>query len=228
MTKSLVQLPEPWEDAPWSDGGVPHELNELRFIDEKLFDNWTGGARISTWHRMRNKSTGVYVIIRLSSNVSRDSHGGVAVPAGSPDVILFWSENRFSSISGTDLRDLPLSSICAAYSFNDTRISLNRSSLLCDASVPDKYRLDGVRPYLSPDNIRGFNVLAPLPSRYSRRPWFYSLVGLQFDALYDLKSSENVVDLMVGINHPTAKSTVQGWITRARKMGLLAPAKRVR
>lgn len=200
-----VMLPDPWEDATAT---LPSD-----YVDQgwKAVRNTRNNMRVALLLRKKldarsipSRFTGEYQVTRVV----------VTPPAKTRD------------ITSTDLRNLPLRAITSAYGravLNRT-IAQNRWLNLVDPEykgIPEKYwnETGGHGCALPPSNI-----LDPLPTRYSRRPWFYALVAEQYDALEREHPDANISNLMVELNSSVAPGSVRRWITRARKECLLRPA----
>lgn len=221
-----VSLPEPWVDVPWQsyssdERDALSQWKQERKNFETVLDHFNEVSllyskySLVSWHIVKNVNTGTFVVLGVKEQFDEGPNDS-RIPTNYDLVALyFFSEDGFSSITGTDLRDIPVRTICNAYaqSSNKKTIALNRSAILIGSSTPKHFR-----------NLRDFDALSSLPAKYSRHGWFYALVGYQYDQIKKCYPDDNTVDKMVEINSPAAKSTVQGWITKARKMNLLAPA----
>lgn len=228
-----VPLPTPWADIPFARVDHREEYSILEGM-ARLAHNRTkrltdlpkdAAVLTSSWHMFKNVDTEMLIIMRLS-NRAYYIDGGMGVVGGAdyfPSLMFLFSEDGgWGELTGTDLRSVPIKSICSAYAerLSGQTIINNISSVLFD--YPD-YKI----PARFTDDVEG-HALDPLPFKYSRRTWFYALVGVQYDAVAKAFPDVNATDKMVEINSSISKPTVQRWITKARKMNFLAPAKWVR
>lgn len=233
MRKLQVFLPEPWEDRTdilFPDSQLLEELADRYVVpsenNPRRFDNGgsIAGQGPTKWVLMKNRQTNVRVIVGFAM-LYTTLEGSLDISARfdlEPIAVMVFSGDSYSPLSGTDLRQLPMQSICSAYSeaFGADIIRSNREVLLkaeSPSDVRERYR-----------RLVDDAPTEPLPSEYSRNPWFYALVGLQYEAVAERYPDKNTTDKMVEINSPIAKSTVQRWITKARRFNLLAPARLVR
>ena len=200
-----VMLPDPWEDVTAT---LPSD-----YVDQgwKAVRNTRNNMRVALLLREKldvrsipSRFTGEYQVTRVV----------VTPPAETRD------------ITSTDLRNLPLRAITSAYGMAALKrtFAQNRWLNLADPEykgIPEKYwnETGGHGCALPPANI-----LDPLPTQYSRRPWFYALVAEQYDALEREHPDANISNLMVELNSSVAPGSVRRWITRARKECLLKPA----
>lgn len=223
---SGVDLPAPWVEDQWTVS-QSEAIGELFVRVPQLFaadgkSSMQDQADKIVWFRLRNIETGVQVILELVN----ESQGRVPVNTQAnyqPMGIFFWANGTLLPLNGTDLRILPLKTICNAISerLEYGTIAENRMALV-NSALSDW-------PYPVWDDYDAGVGDEPLPVEYSRRKWFYAAVGYQYDYLAKKYPNENIADKMIAINSGVAaKSTVQGWITKARKMNLLAPARLVK
>lgn len=225
-----VILPKPWVEDPLRPS---HEefllLEKLRSEEYSLYEDRFRSPDVtgqwSKWIHITNSETGVRVLIHLLASAV-DSSGLIPLDAEIAEVLMF-SPDYAGSLSGTDLRQIPLQSIRSAYlrQFSAEVLQGNREYLLHERNPR--------RAYVVPKECRDREqdegkAMQPLPTQYTRRTWFYALVGIQYDAVEKNFPNENTAAKMIEINAPAAKSTVQRWITKARKMYLLDPARLVK
>lgn len=232
-------LPEPWVDRTdllRSDGsGLNDEIKLLEKFYERmrpegqrrLGDIAPVGHTPPVHVMAENRDTEVRIILTLA-NMWHEQPGTFALSAQfelQPLAVYFFSRSEFHVLSGTDFRQLPVQSICSAYSFAfaEEIILGNRELLLQEGPPYDDY----VVPVEYRENYMK-NSLNKLPVQYVRKPWFYALVAVQYDAVFNKFPDVNTADKMAEINSSVAKSTVQRWIAKARKMNLLAPARLVK
>lgn len=196
-----VMLPDPWEDATAT---LP-----LDDVDQG-------------WKAVRNIRNNMRVALLLRKRL--DTHSGLPSFIGEYDVerLAVMSPANALGITSTDLRDLPLRAITSAYgrAMLWRTIAQNRLLNLADPEykgIPEKYWKE--------TGAEGFaHILDPLPTQYSRRPWFYALVAEQYDALEREHPDANISNLMVELNSSVAPGSVRRWISRARQECLLPPA----
>lgn len=200
-----VMLPDPWEDvtATLPPDDVDQGWKAVRNTRNNMRVALLLRKRLDT-HRELPCFIGEYEIVRLAITSSEDTLG----------------------ITGTDLRDLPLRAITSAYGKAALKrtFAKNRWHRLIDAKrqgIPEKYwnATSGDEWGLPPANI-----LDPLPTQYSKRPWFYALVAEQYETLEREHPDANVSNLMVELNSSVAPGSVRRWISRARQECLLPPA----
>ncbi len=195
---------------------------------EKMYGPWNPPRpkdSYGEWKVVRNAQNDMRVALLLSKKLV-----GYGPPkfTGEYEVLrmVITSPAKVQDITGTDLRDLPLRAITSAYGKGglERTIAQNRWLNLDDPEykgIPEKYwnETGGHGCALPPANI-----LDPLPTQYSRRPWFYALVAEQYDALAREHPDANIANLMVELNSDVAAGSVRRWIARARKECLLPPA----
>lgn len=184
--------------VPWVRG------SQVEFVSE--LEHLVGAGESSdlpldvSWVQVRNTETGQVVLLRLQEQRS----GAVKVTA----VIFPFSENH--SLSGADLRDLPLTAIAAAFS-NDLMRRL--------ASIMKKAALHGLADGEVGSSPPG--PMEPLPNPGSSMR-FLALVAQQYEALEAKDPARNPVEAMAELNGRPA-STVRRWLGNARAAGLLPP-----
>ena len=229
-----VELPMPWRECPfdkkkWAKVLMPPN-KDLYYVASQShsFDAVVSiGSR--QLHCIENIDTGVQIILQLARTVGagNDFAPNMSLEYVIQNLVVLGGGN--GDIRGTDLRDIPVKAILSAYAQHDTAdiLRFNRTALLDfpeSKGIPKKYWDEDVNGQM--DTVYPpTNILDPLPAQYSRRPWFYALVAEQYDALAEKYPNDNTANRMIELNEPYAKkSTVQRWLTEARKRGLLAPA----
>lgn len=196
-----VMLPDPWEDATAT---LP-----LDDVDQG-------------WKAVRNIRNNMRVALLLRKRL--DTHSGLPSFIGEYDVerLAVMSPANALGITSTDLRNLPLRAITSAYGRAMLWRTIAQNRLLNLAGpeykgIPEKYWKE--------TGAEGFaHILDPLPTQYSKRPWFYALVAEQYDALAREHPDANIANMMIALNPDVAAGSVRRWIARARKECLLPPA----
>lgn len=203
-----MTLPEPWEDVPFAEDSGDYGM--VLENAAKVFRSCANGpypnSKLLTfdhWLHLHNSATSVDVFIHLQNMPFSQRWEATSV--------YFSAVGNNSAVTGSELRKLPLSTICSIYGsrFNETLIATTRKSALIDyGKIPD--------------------ITEPLPKVGKRKgPFFYALVGMQFDELKRLYPDENIADIMRKLNDAPL-STVQRWIAKARNMNMLAAAQWVK
>lgn len=216
--RSKIDLPDPWVEVaqiPPEEADRLEALvgSRLTYDDLSESDVIREGQLIQPnsqralyvqarkWFRLHNVDTDAEVIVRMQS-------------AGAPTfvqdvtaVIVPFVAGR--TLTGTDLRNVPVQAIGTAYT---------------------KWEQEGhfkMRIGLALNGQERPDPLAPLPPA-SGKPDFAALVALQFLEVEKKHPKENPAKVMQRLNkrdgEETPLSTVQRWITRARKYGFLPPA----
>ena len=203
-----ISLPEPWEDVQLPDDGNDHDVKlEQSASVFRLYTNGTypnaSHSVLRHWVHLHNSKTSVDVFIHLQNMLFSQRWEATSV--------YFSAIGDTSTVSGTELRQLPLSTICSVYGthFNKGLIAASRKSALSDyGETPD--------------------VSKPLPKVGKRKgPFFYALVGMQFDELSKRYPNENIAKRMKSLND-VPLSTIQRWIAKARGMNMLSAAQWVK
>lgn len=231
ISETPAILPKPWVDRTHlitSQISLLAKLGQgiektLRLETSSVEYRLNADSASRHWRFAVNQETSVGVMLCLVETFGIDQYENGGHFDLSPIYISFFSPTTLDYITGTDLRNLPIKSICSAYSlsyWNDEYIAKRDDLLSRYEKTNDES--EAIHIFIKS------NYLAKLPSQYSRKPWFSVLVAYQYDAVSMKYPHENVAENMFKINHPAAKSTVQRWITNARKMNLLAPARLVK
>lgn len=195
----MNELPDPWEELPVD----PNEQRELTRIhmNTLLHDDKGDGMRTYYWVHVRNKETRTHVYIQIGMAPFSKRMKALAV---------FFVTGSFTGvISGSEMRKLPLSTICSIYEERqgDDSILLNRVSVLGTGPV---------------------DPLRPLPKiGKSKDADFYALVAIQFEGIQSKFPDDNVAKRMAKLNE-VPLSTIQRWIAKSRQLNLLAPARWVK
>lgn len=210
---------------------VTHDGRELTLFDledsegEKIYGPWNPPRPMDSygdWKVVRNAQNNMRVALLLREKLDVRSRPSRFTGEYQVMRMVVTSPAETRDITGTDLRDLPLRAITSAYgrAMLWRTIAQNRLLNLADPEykgIPEKYWKE--------TGAEGFaHILDPLPTQYSRRPWFYALVAEQYDALAREHPDANIANLMVELNSDVAAGSVRRWIARARKECLLPPA----
>jgi hypothetical protein len=204
-----ISLPDPWVDVPLPENDVDHEKRFEQaagvFRSYSQGENSSGNLlRFQHWVHLQNSETSVDVFVYLQNKPFTQGWEATSV--------YFSAMNDNCAVSGSELRKLPLSTICSIYGthFNKSLIwSTRRSALMNYGEVPE--------------------LTAPLPKVGKRRgEAFYALVGMQFDYLEKKYPNENIAKKMKELNKDVPLSTVQRWIAKARSLNMLAAAQWVK
>lgn len=210
---------------------VTHDGRELTLFDledsdgEKIYGPWNPPRPMDSygdWKVVRNAQNNMRVALLLREKLDVRSRPSRFTGEYQVMRMVVTSPAETRDITSTDLRDLPLRAITSAYgrAMLWRTIAQNRLLNLADPEykgIPEKYWKE--------TGAEGFaHILDPLPTQYSRRPWFYALVAEQYDALEREHPDANISNLMVELNSSVAPGSVRRWITRARKECLLPPA----
>lgn len=192
---------------------------------EKMYGPWNPPRpkdSYGDWKVVRNAQNNMRVALLLREKLDVRSRPSRFTGEYQVMRMVVTSPAKTRDITSTDLRDLPLRAITSAYgrAMLWRTIAQNRLLNLADPEykgIPEKYWKE--------TGAEGFaHILDPLPTQYSRRPWFYALVAEQYDALAREHPDANISNLMVELNSSVAPGSVRRWITRARKECLLPPA----
>lgn len=211
-----LQLPEPWvpvsSDYYYSD--LDKDIRELTNIMDPATEAFELAAhRIAEekrrWRFIRNATTEVVAALRIV-HPREGKTDTLSVPYRLLEIRL---SNQYPGVSSSDLRDVPISAILAAY----TRAASGRIIRINAWKARQS-------AYKDPDVPRNFVPHEPLPAKFSRRPWFYALVAEQYRYLEEEYPDDNTANKMVELNSSVAPGSVRRWITRARNMSLLPPA----
>lgn len=208
-----LDLPEPWvevEHLPDKEQAALEATIGSRLTYDDLApdevrregaDTFPNGARAMLvmghqWVRLRNADTDTEVIVRLQYSDGDDQSVSV-----SSVVVPFDAANE---PTGAMLRTIPVAAIGAAYT---------RRRLEGTANLHITLTLgEGIKE----------DPLAPLPAA-SGKPEFAARVARQYLAVERAQPDVKPVDAMRSINDAPL-STVQRWVTRARKYGFLPPS----
>lgn len=207
---SYPELPEPWEVAEYLDqmdadaleSVVGSGLSDADMTTDDVTDEqfpkslrgyWVKGHK---WVRLYNRETGDDMIVRLQYR------GPVASEAYVSAVISPFQDG--SETTGAQLRALPVSAISAAWTAHEMKgtINLNRTLALGAAYKSDP--------------------MERLPRGRVTDQAFLAKVGRQYDAIAERHPGDDPVQRMMAING-VALSTVQKWLTAARKSMMLMP-----
>lgn len=230
---SGVTLPYPWRETAdldvmaWAEafGSMRRGGPSVR---EALWDPvWSDDASGGVVVGLENEDSGMRVVLNLvPADVADDGRDcpAVMLEYRAADVVVS-SPGR--DVRGVDLRDVPLAAICSAYSARDAalRIRLNRERLLAmpePSGIPARYWEggDGLDAVLPPTHI----LDGPLPVEYVRAEWFFALVAAQYDAAAEAWPGLSPSRALYRLNPDASPATVRRWLSKARHMGLLAPA----
>lgn len=214
-----AELPDPWEDLnvvstehhEALEGAVGSGLTYEDLTDDEVertqFGTMPKGGRSlyvmgAQWRRIRNVDTDVEVLLRLQRD-RLDSGAPVKVSS----VVIPFEPGR--DLQGTDVRSIPVAALAAAFT-RDTQMSI--AYLAIAFALGETERPDPLQPLPAP----------------SARDEFTALVALQYLALEKQKDKRSIVQRMSELNpdedgNPRPASTVQRWITRARKREMLPP-----
>ena len=152
------------------------------------------------WIRLRNKETGEEYILRLQSKMPDNREVYVSAV-----IAPFHNGNE---ITGSTMRRLPVAAIAAVYSAREIQGTININ-----------------RVFALGEQLKTFKPLEPLEPGRLADDSFLAKVGLQYEALHEAKPHENTAKAMSELNS-TPLSSVQSWLTAARKRGFLAPVPR--
>lgn len=147
------------------------------------------------WVKVRNGETDVEVVLRLQGSTLGDGSWRASAVAVTFDPA--------HELSGADLRNVPVAALSAAY-------SAHRQGLLARTLIDFALGKSG-RP----------DPLAKLP-RDAPRDELSALVALQYEELERRNPGKTVAPLMQELND-VPLPTIQRWIARSRKLGMLAP-----
>lgn len=228
-----VELPMPWRECPfdgkkWYKALMTVEQKESDSLSQALLFEKLFNSTVNRLHCLENIDTGLRIIIQLARKTDEVNHSAPNMSLEYVIKNLVVLGDSSGEVRGTDLRDIPVKAILSAYAQHDAEntIAFNRVALLDfpeSRGIPKKYwdeDVDGQMDTVYPPT----HILDPLPTQYSKRPWFYALVAEQYDALAREHPDANIANLMIALNPDVAAGSVRRWITRARKEGLLPPA----
>lgn len=209
LKKLNPKLPSPWvhiaplaseeQDALESIAGSAFSLSDLS-EEEKTGRIQTRRAMEATrnrWVEIRNTDNELRVYLRLQGATSPEEP-----PERVTSVVVPFQTGK--DLTGADLRSIPVQALTAAYSAHklerDSNLLMN---LLLAGSLSE-------------------DPLSPLPPATAEDS-FHAKVARQYRAFQDAAPTQNPIDQMAQLNG-AAKSSVQRWVTRARRRGLLPPA----
>lgn len=208
-----IELPEPWEhletvtdekrDQLEAAAGTDISASDLAESEVQRWEGagWTPVSRRAWlvsgvgWQRIRNNETGQVVLLRMQT------FDGVTQTVSS--IIVPLDENAVT-ISGADVRSIPIAAISAAYNYDEAVGSSNMRTAMA---------LLGNRELPAPKD--------PLP-KASNDDGFAALVARQYRAIEESSPGAYVAGEMADINDKPL-NTVQRWITNARKKGFIPP-----
>ncbi|MFT3969648.1 MAG: hypothetical protein QM695_05015 [Micropruina sp.] len=210
------QMPEPSPLYPERDSAA---------IDQAVrYDAWVDSApglnrKLRTshnnvdagrWYLIQHVETSTRVLLRLQRQYVMDRH-----PMGEVRItgITYLPEWAGDPVASPILRELPTSKIEAA---------INRRQFAVTGTTRFQ---EGKLTLPSGRTLRSSEVLRPLGDP-KRTPDFYELVALQHARLTDDGDPNPTATMAQLANVPL--STVQGWVARTRRKGLLPPGRRGR
>lgn len=221
--RQKINLPAPWEDWPLMhtrDYDTPSDdeqyLEELGGSLSALlgFDFYRDNVLETIgWRRIRNTQTGMSVLMLLD----KDCLSGKYIIRQ-----LICSPIAVDGVSSAELRKLPLSSIASAYQEHDLQQRIEFNLKLATNTVFGE--LD--KPRRTLEDVTDEEAMKSLKDT-PRGTHFYGLIALQYMRFCKTNPDENPAKLMAKLNE-SPLSSVQRWIAQARKMNLLAPAKRAK
>lgn len=208
--KSTPSLPDPWRYDNLVEGAlfdalelhVGSGMTPKDLEPEEIAGDGTPQTRRAErvlgrrWVQVSNVDTDVVVLLRLQrDNATRSVRISSVIYPFSPD----------HEIVGGDLRGLPVAAMNAAFTTYDNEgpARLMRAIVLGDA-------------------IKTLDPLAKLPGANADDE-FAARVAMQFMAVEEAFPEENTAKKMAALNERPVP-TIQTWLARARKRGLLAPA----
>lgn len=209
LERAKPKLPDPWVEEGLLGADRRDAIESVAGMDLWIEDLTEGEKRgeLRTpraayvlgrrWVRVRNTETGTVAFLRLQQRVTPEQPS-VRVSS----VVLPFNPDK--DLTGADLRSVPIQALTAAYSAHEDEGNANlmRSLLLMGELDEDP--------------------LAPLPPAESSDV-FSARVSRQYIEIERQHPELSPVEEMMRINN-AARSSVQRWVTRARKRGLLPPA----
>lgn len=209
-----LQLPEPWDHVEFIQDQA--KLDQLEVIAGPgiLYDDLTaddvnqeGVGRFPKslrswwvmghkWVKLRNVDTDDEVLIRLQHDASGEKYYYASA--------VLFPFRPSHEVSGAEVRRIPLAAIVAAYA---RRELIGQAQLNITLTLGDEVKQDPLLPL----------------GQGSASQEFSAKVARQFMALEANAPDGNVAQRMAELNDRPL-STVQQWITRARRRNLLPPA----
>lgn len=223
-----IKLPEPWRFVDSS--GFPSGHSAIGQVQNSLEKKYFG-------HNVSPGSTYQNLVIQNSSTGDEWAlcvrWGGSGYVA---DGATFMKSELSDGANGADLRGFPIGIVLAQYTAYAVASGLDvrrKMSLLgfYDSEGDVRVSEEVIRSITADDGIKVLQLaeadaLRPLP-KFDGSARFYALVGIQFEAVERERPGENTTLVMATLNSKPL-STVQRWVSRARKLRLLAPAAAIR
>lgn len=210
------QMPDPApihpeRDSAVIDAALRYEtwVDNVPGLDRKLRSS-NNNIDHGRWYLIQHVETSTRVLLRLQRQFILDEH-----PMGEIRItgITYLPEWAGDPIASPILRELPTSKIEAA---------INRRQFAVTGTTRFQ---DGRLTLPSGRTLRSSEVMRPLGDP-KRTPDFYELVALQQSRLTDDGDPNPTATIARLSDVPL--STVQGWVARARRKGLLPPGRRGR
>jgi hypothetical protein len=223
-----IKLPEPWRfvDSSGFPSGHSAIYQLQNSLEKKYFShNLSAG---STFQNLvvQNSGTGD----EWALCVRWGGSGYVA------DGMTFMKSELGDGANGADLRGFPIGIVLAQYTAYAVTSGLDvrrKMALLgfYDSEGNVRVSEEVLLSITAEDGekvlkLAETDALRPLP-KFDGSARFYALVGLQFEAIERERPGENTTLVMAELNDRPL-STMQRWVSRSRKLRLLAPAAAIR
>ncbi|MEE8736906.1 hypothetical protein [Bifidobacterium subtile] len=223
-----IKLPEPWQFV--ASSGFPSGHIAISQVQNSLEKKYFG-HNVSPGSAYRN------VVVQNSETGDEWAcclrWGGSEFVA---DGVTLMKATLSNGINGSDLRGFPIGVVLAQFTAAevDDALEIRRKMSLLgfyDSDGNVRVSEEVIRSITADDGKKVLklaekNADRPLP-KFDGSARFYALVGLQFEAIERERPGENTTQVMASINKKPL-STMQRWVSRSRKLRLLAPAATLR